>query len=66
MVLNSFPGVVCVIAYIIGLIFCQRSGVYWLEVFNEYSGTIPLLTIAFFEVVGVAWVYVVEKYVLNP
>ena len=30
--------------------------------FNDYSGTIPLLTIAFFELIAVAWVYGLEKF----
>ena len=56
---------VCSVSYIIGLSFCTESGVYWLELFNDYSGTIPLLTIAFFELIAVAWVYGLEKYVLT-
>ena len=36
---------------------------YWLGVFDDYCGTIPLLTIAFFELIAVAWVYGLDKYV---
>ncbi|KAM4724799.1 inactive sodium-dependent neutral amino acid transporter B(0)AT3 [Anableps anableps] len=47
--------IVCVISFLIGLIFTLGSGNYWVEVFNSYVGSVPLLIIAFFEIVGVIY-----------
>uniref|UniRef100_A0A3Q2XLE0 Transporter n=1 Tax=Hippocampus comes TaxID=109280 RepID=A0A3Q2XLE0_HIPCM len=52
-----WTGLVCLAAFLISLIFTMGSGNYWVEVFNTYVGSIPLLIIAFFEVVGVAYVH---------
>ena len=41
----------------VGLLFCQRSGEYWLQMFDSFTGTLPLLFIGFFELIGVSWVY---------
>lgn len=41
----------------VGLLFCQTSGEYWLQMFDSFTGTLPLLFICFFELVGVSWVY---------
>ncbi|KAK7886271.1 hypothetical protein WMY93_025892 [Mugilogobius chulae] len=40
-----------------GLIFTLGSGNYWLAIFNSYVGSLPLLVIAFFEMVSVAYIY---------
>ncbi|XP_031560121.1 sodium- and chloride-dependent transporter XTRP3-like [Actinia tenebrosa] len=48
---------ICAMSYLIGLVFCQGSGEYWLQTFDSYSGTLPLLVIGFFELVGVNWIY---------
>ncbi|CAH1250880.1 SLC6A19 [Branchiostoma lanceolatum] len=47
----------CVVCFLIGLIFAQYSGSYWLDIFNDYSGTFPLLIIAFFENIAIVYVY---------
>jgi len=49
--------VTCVVCVVVGLLFCQRSGEYWLQMFDSFTGTLPLLFICFFELVGVSWVY---------
>jgi len=53
----AVTGVVCLISCVIGLIFCQNSGNYWLEIFDGYAGSIPLLIIAFCEIITVSWIY---------
>ncbi|KAK9533118.1 hypothetical protein VZT92_009429 [Zoarces viviparus] len=45
--------VICSIAFLSAFIFTMGSGNYWLEVFNSYVGSVPLLIIAFFEIIGV-------------
>lgn len=53
----SISGLVCLICFLLSLIFTLGSGNYWLEIFNSYVGSVPFLIIAFFEVVGVMYVY---------
>ncbi|KAK6327982.1 hypothetical protein J4Q44_G00036280 [Coregonus suidteri] len=54
--LNHFPkrwpkeaitGIVCLVSFIVALIFAQSSGNYWLALFDSFAGSIPLLVIAF-------------------
>lgn len=45
------------VSFVISLTFIQGSGNYWLDVFDNYAGSIPLLIIAFFELVCVAYLY---------
>ncbi|XP_077447386.1 sodium-dependent neutral amino acid transporter B(0)AT3-like [Stigmatopora argus] len=57
-----WTGLVCLGGFLISLIFTLASGNYWVEVFNTYIGSIPLLVIAFFEVVGVAYVHGIKNF----
>ena len=43
------------------LIFSLGSGNYWLEIFNTYVGSLPLLIIAFFEMTAVTYVYGIKR-----
>ena len=49
------------VMFLVSLVFVQGSGVYWLDVFDTYAGTIPLLIIALFELVAIGWVYNYDK-----
>ncbi|XP_060932667.1 sodium-dependent neutral amino acid transporter B(0)AT2 [Limanda limanda] len=53
---------VCVLAFSIGLLFVQRSGNYFVAMFDDYSATLPLLIVVILENVAVAWVYGCEKF----
>lgn len=53
----------CLLAFSIGLIFVQRSGNYFVAMFDDYSATLPLLIVVILENVAVAWVYGTDKYV---
>jgi len=55
-------GLTCFLCMVIGLLFCQRSGEYWLQMFDSFTGTLPLLFICFFELVGVSWVYGANRF----
>jgi len=50
------------VMFLVSLVFVQGSGVYWLDVFDTYAGTIPLLIIALFELVAIGWVYNYDKF----
>lgn len=51
------------VSFAVALIFTQGSGNYWVEVFNGYVGSVPLLIIALFEIIGVIYVYGMKKYI---
>ncbi|TWW76060.1 sodium-dependent neutral amino acid transporter B(0)AT2 [Takifugu flavidus] len=53
---------VCVLAFCIGIIFVQRSGNYFVTMFDDYSATLPLLIVVILENVAVAWVYGTDKF----
>ncbi|XP_018602584.1 sodium-dependent neutral amino acid transporter B(0)AT2 [Scleropages formosus] len=52
----------CLVAFSIGLIFVQRSGNYFVAMFDDYSATLPLLIVVVLENVAVAWVYGIDKF----
>uniref|UniRef100_A0A8C1N9R6 Transporter n=1 Tax=Cyprinus carpio TaxID=7962 RepID=A0A8C1N9R6_CYPCA len=52
----------CVLAFSIGLIFVQRSGNYFVAMFDDYSATLPLLIVVLLENIAVAWVYGTDKF----
>uniref|UniRef100_A0A4W4H8P8 Transporter n=1 Tax=Electrophorus electricus TaxID=8005 RepID=A0A4W4H8P8_ELEEL len=52
----------CLISLGFGLIFVQRSGNYFVSMFDDYSATLPLLIVVFLENVAVAWVYGTDKF----
>lgn len=55
-------GLICLFCYFVGLLFCQRSGEYWLQMFDTFAANMPLLLIAFFECIGVSYVYGSDKF----
>lgn len=54
--------VVCIITFAMGLIFCTRSGTYWVEIFDTYSASWAVFIIGFFECISVAWFYGFDKF----
>uniref|UniRef100_A0A3Q3X9S5 Transporter n=1 Tax=Mola mola TaxID=94237 RepID=A0A3Q3X9S5_MOLML len=48
--------IICAISFLVGLIFTMGSGNYWVEVFNGYVGSVPLLIVALFEIIGVIYI----------
>ncbi|XP_072529448.1 inactive sodium-dependent neutral amino acid transporter B(0)AT3 [Salminus brasiliensis] len=57
-----FTGVICVVSFLVALIFTMGSGNYWLEIFNSYVGSVPLLIIAFFEIIAVVLFYGMKRF----
>ncbi|XP_070686236.1 sodium-dependent neutral amino acid transporter B(0)AT2 [Pempheris klunzingeri] len=52
----------CVLAFSIGLLFVQRSGNYYVAMFDDYSATLPLLIVVILENVAIAWFYGIDKF----
>jgi len=49
----------------LGMIFAQRSGTYWVDVFNDYGANTPLLVIGFFEFAVIGWLYGVRRFMAD-
>ncbi|KAL6473352.1 hypothetical protein MHYP_G00169130 [Metynnis hypsauchen] len=57
-----FTGLTCLGSCLIALIFVQCSGNYWLALFDGFAASIPLLVIAFCEIVAVVYVYGIDRF----
>lgn len=57
-----FCGLTCLVSFAIGIIFAQGSGNYWLALFDNYAGSIPLLVIGFCEMIAVIYIYGVDRF----
>ncbi|XP_078543791.1 sodium-dependent neutral amino acid transporter B(0)AT1-like isoform X2 [Lissotriton helveticus] len=55
-------GTICAVSFLIALIFVLNSGNYWLALFDNFAGSIPLLIIAFCEMVGVVYIYGIDRF----
>uniref|UniRef100_A0A3Q3XG24 Transporter n=1 Tax=Mola mola TaxID=94237 RepID=A0A3Q3XG24_MOLML len=57
-----FCGLTCFISFALGLIFAMRSGNYWLALFDNFAGSIPLLVIGFSEMFSVIYIYGIDRF----
>uniref|UniRef100_G3NXK0 Transporter n=1 Tax=Gasterosteus aculeatus aculeatus TaxID=481459 RepID=G3NXK0_GASAC len=55
-------GLTCLVSLALGIIFTLRSGNYWLALFDNFAGSIPLLVIGFCEMFGVMYIYGVDRF----
>ncbi|KAJ7394069.1 hypothetical protein OS493_003743 [Desmophyllum pertusum] len=54
--------IISVSSFLIGLLFCQRSGEYWLQMFDSFTATIPVLFIGLSELIAVQYIYGGSKF----
>jgi SNF family Na+-dependent transporter len=47
---------------LIGIAFVAGNGFYVFQIFDGYSVSLPLLIVAFFQCIAVAWVYGNDRY----
>ncbi|XP_061886136.1 sodium-dependent neutral amino acid transporter B(0)AT1-like [Entelurus aequoreus] len=59
---EALTGLTCLGAFIISLLFALNSGIYWVALFDNFAGSVPLLTIGFFEMVAVVYVYGIDRF----
>uniref|UniRef100_A0A8C5SM62 Sodium-dependent neutral amino acid transporter B(0)AT2 n=1 Tax=Laticauda laticaudata TaxID=8630 RepID=A0A8C5SM62_LATLA len=52
----------CLLAFCIGLIFVQRSGNYFVTMFDDYSATLPLLIVVILENIAMSYIYGIDKF----
>uniref|UniRef100_A0A4W3GGD9 Transporter n=1 Tax=Callorhinchus milii TaxID=7868 RepID=A0A4W3GGD9_CALMI len=60
--LKTLPIGCCLVAFCVGLLFVQRSGNYFVTMFDDYSATLPLLIVVILENCSIAWVYGTDKF----
>ena len=56
-------GVVCFLMFIVSIPFVFGNGLYLFQLFDQFSATLPLLIIGFFEFIAIGWVVGVKRYV---
>ncbi|XP_045704124.1 inactive sodium-dependent neutral amino acid transporter B(0)AT3 isoform X3 [Phyllostomus hastatus] len=59
---EAITGAVCLVCFLSSTCFTLQSGNYWLEIFDNYIASLNLIMLAFMEVVGVIYVYGMEKF----
>ncbi|XP_018606651.1 sodium-dependent neutral amino acid transporter SLC6A17 [Scleropages formosus] len=52
----------CIAAFIFGLLFVQRSGNYFVTMFDDYSAGLPLTIVVILENISVAWIYGTKRF----
>lgn len=55
--------ILCGVSCLIGIIFVTRAGEYFVKLFDAFAGSYGLLSVAFFEVIGVTYVYGYKRFV---
>ncbi|XP_041939308.1 sodium-dependent neutral amino acid transporter B(0)AT2-like isoform X1 [Alosa sapidissima] len=59
---TAFTVFSCTLGFLIGLLFTQRCGNYFVMMFDDYSATLPLIIVVVFETISVAWVYGADRF----
>ncbi|XP_061080186.1 sodium-dependent neutral amino acid transporter B(0)AT2 [Conger conger] len=52
----------CALGFLIGLLFTQRRGNYFVTMFDDYSATLPLIIVVIFETFSVSWLYGADRF----
>ncbi|KAL3967548.1 prostaglandin F2 receptor negative regulator [Sarotherodon galilaeus] len=52
----------CIIGFLLGLLFTQRCGNYFVMMFDDYSATLPLIIVVVFETFSVSWLYGADRF----
>ncbi|XP_042201042.1 sodium-dependent neutral amino acid transporter B(0)AT2 [Callorhinchus milii] len=59
---SIFTVICCILGFLMGLLFTQRSGNYFVTMFDDYSATLPLIVVVFFELIAVSWIYGTDRF----
>ncbi|KAF3852714.1 hypothetical protein F7725_006069 [Dissostichus mawsoni] len=62
MLLNLGLSTICIISFIIGLLFTQRCGNYFVMMFDDYAATLPLIIVVVLETFSVSWLYGADRF----
>ncbi|XP_034456330.1 sodium-dependent neutral amino acid transporter B(0)AT1-like [Hippoglossus hippoglossus] len=59
---EALTGTTCFVAFLITLLFAQPSGLYWVNLFDSFAGSVPLLTTGLFEMIAVVYIYGIDRF----
>ncbi|XP_053302869.1 sodium-dependent neutral amino acid transporter B(0)AT1-like [Pleuronectes platessa] len=59
---EALTGTTCFVAFLITLLFAQPSGLYWVNLFDNFAGSVPLLTTGLFEMIAVVYIYGIDRF----
>ncbi|XP_062942128.1 inactive sodium-dependent neutral amino acid transporter B(0)AT3 [Cynocephalus volans] len=59
---EALTGLICLLCFLAAICFTLQSGNYWLEIFDSFVVSLNLMVLAFFEVVGVIYVYGMKRF----
>jgi len=51
----ALSGIVCLVSYALGLVFVTRGGIYWFNLFDNYSCLLVLFVVTGLECLGLTW-----------
>ncbi|XP_025088321.1 sodium- and chloride-dependent taurine transporter-like [Pomacea canaliculata] len=60
-----FTAFACIVMFLIGLSMVTKGGMYVFQLFDYYSGSRIILLVAFFELVGVSYIYGIRRFYDN-
>lgn len=52
-----FTAIAVLVMFLIGISFVAGNGYYVFQIFDGYAASLPLLIVAFFQCIAVAWIY---------
>ncbi|CAL8294613.1 unnamed protein product [Merluccius merluccius] len=55
-------GIMCLSSFSLALIFTLPSGSYWLTLCDSFAGSIPLLVIAYVELMAISYLYGIDRF----
>ncbi|XP_053205202.1 sodium-dependent neutral amino acid transporter B(0)AT3-like [Panonychus citri] len=55
-------GFICLVSFLLSLVFAHGAGSYIFTLFDNFAGNFPLLIIAFFECIAIAFVYGLKRF----
>lgn len=62
----SFPSaLVCVVCFVLSLMFTHGAGNYIFQLFDSFAGNIPLLVIGLMECISISYVYGIKRLVFR-
>ena len=59
---NYSSGTICLLLCVMSMMFCHNAGNYTFTIYDNFCGSIPLLVIALFECIGVAYFYGLQRW----
>ncbi|XP_049858536.1 sodium- and chloride-dependent GABA transporter ine isoform X3 [Schistocerca gregaria] len=57
--------IVCAISFLFGLPHVTQGGIYFFQLVDQYAASISIMFLAFFEVIGISWLYGAHRLARN-